>query len=269
MYPSLDIFGRQVGTYPLAFILGLFACVLLGLYLGKIRRFKYYEDILLILLVAGAGILIGGHLLYAVTRCFATVKILTTVEGLSTVETIGVILATFGGSVFYGGLIGSLVALLIYTKHAKTINRPDTFDIYAVCIPLFHCFGRIGCFFGGCCFGIECKIGFITNSNSLNPVINGVRRFPVQLLEAFLNLCIFALILTLFKKEKLRGNLILVYLFIYGIVRFCTEFLRGDEIRGRVLCFSTSQWISLALIAFVVIRVLYLRNKKTTDPATE
>jgi phosphatidylglycerol:prolipoprotein diacylglycerol transferase len=34
-------------------------------------------------------------------------------------------------------------------------------DIVTLTIPLFHFFGRIGCFLGGCCFGVESSYGFI------------------------------------------------------------------------------------------------------------
>lgn len=268
MYPEINIFGRQVGTYSLAFIVGLLLSLLIGIYLGKKRKVMYYEDIILAMLFIGAGILIGGHLLYFLTRVKTIVTIITTVEGLSLKDNLTILISSFGGSVFYGGLLGAIGAVFLFTKFVKTIDRSDLFDIFAVCVPLFHAFGRVGCFFGGCCFGIECSIGFTARGNEIVPMLNDVNRFPVQLLEAFLNLCIFVLILSFFMKQKCKGELLVVYLFLYSIVRFFDEFLRGDEMRGRFLCFSTSQWISLFIFAFVMIYITYIRPKKKRTKET-
>jgi prolipoprotein diacylglyceryltransferase len=44
-------------------------------------------------------------------------------------------------------------------------------------------------------------------------------------------------------------------------VRFSTEFLRGDAIRGVWGPFSTSQWISLALFVYTVTRFIIKKAK--------
>ncbi|NLB28148.1 MAG: hypothetical protein GX819_04285, partial [Clostridiaceae bacterium] len=41
-----------------------------------------------------------------------------------------------------------------------------------------------------CCYGVECKIGFIYTQAAVEEA-NGVRRFPIQLAEAFLNFALF------------------------------------------------------------------------------
>ena len=50
-----------------------------------------------------------------------------------------------------------------------------------------------------------------------------------------------------------------VYLLVYSFGRFCVEFLRGDELRGFLLWFSTSQWISICL--FVIAVMMLVRRK--------
>ena len=58
------------------------------------------------------------------------------------------------GIVFYGGLIGYLLffkwAFPPYMQKQTSVSR----GILAVCIPLFHGFARIGCYFGRCCYGM-------------------------------------------------------------------------------------------------------------------
>ena len=59
----------------------------------------------------------------------------------------------------------------------------------------------------------------------------------------------------------MKSHLIYVYLVCYGVVRFFIEFLRGDEYRGFLLFLSTSQWISLVLIAFGLFKLLKNKSK--------
>ena len=108
-----------------------------------------------------------------------------------------------------------------------------------------HGFARIGCFLAGCCYGVECEFGFTAHGNDLVPAVNDVSRFPVQLLESLGCFLIFFLILYLYRKGKLTGRLLFVYLGVYAVLRFCDEFLRGDAIRGFIFGLSTSQFISI------------------------
>ena len=151
----------------------------------------------------------------------------------------------FGGSVFYGGLLGGLLSGLIVIK-AKKMNLKFTTDFLTPIIPLFHTFGRIGCFLSGCCYGVKSKIGF-TYKHSLIESANGVNRFPIQLVEASFNLLLFILIYYLFRKGKIKGKLLYLYLILYSIIRFALEFFRGDSYRGFLLHLSTSQIISILI----------------------
>jgi len=82
-----------------------------------------------------------------------------------------------------------------------------------------------------------------------------VRRFPVALCEAVCNLVLFLVLWRVLKREKKPGRLIYYYCVSYSVIRFSLEFLRGDEIRGRLWIFSTSQWISAFLFMFCFIRL--------------
>ena len=129
-------------------------------------------------------------------------------------------------------------------------------DNCALIAPLFHGIARIGCFFGGCCYGIESSFGFCAYGNTISD-IGEVRRFPVQLLESLMNFLIVLLIYVLLKKELFKGKLFFIYLSVYAIIRFFDEFLRGDAIRGFVLGLSTSQFISI-IIEIVALSILFV-----------
>ena len=81
-------------------------------------------------------------------------------------------------------------------------------------------------------------------------------------MEAVLDIGIFAALLIYTKKQRPRGNVLFLYFLMYAVVRFCTELLRGDEIRGIYWNLSTSQWISLILIIAFFARKAILKIKK-------
>lgn len=82
------------------------------------------------------------------------------------------------------------------------------------------------------------------------------------------------MILVLLNKNKLRGKLFLLYMFIYSIGRFILEFFRGDDYRGHLFGLSTSQIIG-ALIFVVIIgyaiinRIKAGNHKKPTQTGGE
>lgn len=266
MFPSFELFGREFGTYGIMVVLGGLACGFLGAWLAKKRFGIDVFDFVLTMLILGAGIFLGAHIVYALTHLDLLIKAFQNIGSLWFEKFWNIILYCIGGMVFYGGFIGGLITIPIYCHFNKSLNAGNLFDLYAVLVPLFHVFGRIGCFLGGCCYGIESHFGFTVHGNTINPGVNDVNRFPVQLVEAACNLLIFILILTLFRKALMKDKLIYVYMLVYPVVRFILEFLRGDEIRGFLFGLSTSQWISILLFVYALIRLGIWRLRRDKDP---
>lgn len=242
-----------------AFVAGIIAC--------RAAKKRGYDDndMIIVLLCSAAGVLIGGHILYGITNIKYFPALLRAESIIQFFQFVGVI---FGGSVFYGGLIGGTIAAVI-TIRIKKLPLAGFADIITVCIPAFHAFARIGCFLSGCCYGIESEFGFTAHGNTLVPDVNDVSRFPVQLLEAALNFLLFALLIFLYRKISGKGGffdgkLIFIYLICYSIIRFGDEFLRGDAIRGFVFgVLSTSQFISIILFigSVAVLCIAKIRKK--------
>lgn len=261
MFPEFNFLDRTIGTYGLLCMIGLIVSAVVVYRLGKEYKISF-EDIILLMLSIGVGILIGGHTLYGITNIEKILKTLSLIGKISYIEIFKQLSICFGGSVFYGGFIGAIIAILIHTRISKTLNRNQILDIFAVSAPLFHFFGRIGCALGGCCYGIESKFGYTVFDNQYIPELNGVNRFPVQFLEAILNIIIFVFILYLHKKSYAKENLIYCYIISYSIIRFLVEFLRGDLIRGIWFGLSTSQWISILLFIIGTTMLIYKKQKK-------
>ena len=114
----------------------------------------------------------------------------------------------------------------------------------------------------GCCYGVECPFGFemLTSPD--------VIRFPVQLAESACDILILVAILIIEKKKGTQIDLLRIYMVSYAVCRFLLEFLRGDEIRGHFLCFSTSQWIALGVIVFYLVRAI-MRPTRTKQEVSD
>ncbi len=264
MFPVITVFGKDIGTYAIMAISAMLLCGFIFCYYVR-KAGKDDNDAILFLLCVACGIMVGSHLLYALTnvRYFPYIFKCKDIKMLFAV--LGYI---FGGSVFYGGLIGGSLAGWFFVR-IKKLDSVLYFDIFGVIAPLFHAFARIGCFLGGCCYGVECEFGFTAHGNELVPLLNDVQRFPVQILESVCNFLIFLLIWTLFRKKKYTGRLFFIYLSVYAVVRFLDEFLRGDVRRGFIFCISVSQFISIFVELFAIaglITVTKFMRKKENLP---
>ncbi|MBQ8001542.1 MAG: prolipoprotein diacylglyceryl transferase [Ruminococcus sp.] len=259
MCPYVDLWGLELPVYGLISVVGILVSATVAFVLAKKKAVDLY-DFLITAVVGGLGLFIGAHLLYALTR---TGDIISAFSLYNTFDTTGefikYLLDIASGMVFYGGLYGGLLAGFLWIRHKK--HPAGLFaDIFAVVIPLFHSFGRVGCFFAGCCYGVKWEYGI--SGRVLN---SGVReltaRFPVQLVEAACLLVLFSLLLVFFLRGKAQGRLLTVYLASYAVLRFVLEFFRGDSIRGHLLYLSTSQWISLLTLIGVGLYLFLSRRK--------
>ncbi len=211
---------------------------------GTHRDSDYTSSLLVWCMVSGVA---GARIAYVIEHWSAQFK-----------DTPGAIIRIDqGGLMFYGGLIGALLALAIFARVHKE-KTLDIFDFVAVALPLGQTFGRIGCFLNGCCHGRIChgfpgvtfphfsgpwqeqfQAGLITRATERSlPVL------PSQLFEAVGCALIFLLLLKLYRFNR-RGLVTGVYLACYGALRFCIEFTRGDEriSLGEFPC-APVQWLA-------------------------
>jgi phosphatidylglycerol:prolipoprotein diacylglycerol transferase len=172
-----------------------------------------------------------------------------------------------GGLVFYGGM---LVAVPVGVWYVKKHNLPvwKTADIMAPFLALAHAFGRLGCFFAGCCHGALCSgAACITfhDPNSLAPL--GVELYPTQLMESGGEFLIFGILMVLWRYRKFDGQLFWLYPLFYSVLRFIIEFFRGDVDRGLYFSglVSTSQIIAVFVFGFSIFVLWKLGKKKRVN----
>lgn len=254
MISTINVFGKELPLYGLFCTLGMIVAALVGMLICRKRKIPIFD------LVASAvyvfiGAMIGSKLLFLALNLKVIIE--NHIPFMDVMK---------GGFVFYGGLIGGALGLLIYVKQYK-LKLSEFLDVYAVCLPLGHALGRVGCFFGGCCYGIphDSPISVVyTESAGITPLNTPL--LPIQLIEATVLFFFFIIMLTLFLKTNLRV-LPTVYLFMYSIARFVLEFFRGDKERGGVLGISTSQIISLIIIVALAIylTIQFKKKKRVAD----
>lgn len=150
-----------------------------------------------------------------------------------------------GSITFLGGLIGGAAFFLIiyFLLRPRLDTRlSDTLSIFPCMITVGHAFGRVGCFFAGCCHGKPTDSFLGVQFPHLRTPVH-----PTQLYEAAFLFILFAVLSVLLLKWKFRYNMS-IYLVAYGIFRFCNEFLRGDNRGSFILGISPSQFWSLCMI---------------------
>lgn len=242
MHPFLvDLGFFQLPTYGVLLVIGIG----LGLYLARRRAVTVgidgdrVFDLALWVVLWG---LAGSKLLLIITEP-AYLSSLRSAVGLLR-----------AGGVFYGGLIGALLAAVVLLRRYKLPFLPVT-DVLVPSLALGHFFGRLGCFSAGCCYGAACEQPWaVVFSSEAAHELSGtplhVPIHPTQLYEAAFNLANYAFLAWLFRRRLRPGTVLAAYLISYGIGRFVIEEFRGDLDRGFVLAgaLSTSQAITLAMI---------------------
>ena len=233
MYPFIHI---TLQSYAVLATIGSLAVVLF-LYF-RIDKFALpFMDFLKMFAICVVFGFLGSRIIYIFSRLpwlfanFSVQHLISTVIG--------------GGIVFYGGLLGVLFGIWLYCKKYN-ISAKNIYNMIAPAIPLFHSFGRIGCFMSGCCYGIELKTPI-----TLFGIVQ-FARIPTQLIEALFELLLFMLIFVLQKKYS-EKDFLKLYMITYAVFRFLMEFFRGDNVRGFYFGFSTSQIIAIGILTFYVI----------------
>lgn len=172
-----------------------------------------------------------------------------------------------GGWVVIGGILGGILGGYIYCTWNK-LPRWKFFDTALAGVALAQGFGRIGCFFAGCCYGAQTDswIGIAFTHSDFAP--NGVKMIPTQLISSGLDflLCAF-LVWYDHKKQKNAGEVTALYLVLYSAGRFVLEFFRGDAARGAVGVLSTSQFIGL--FTLVVGLIIFVMRRKAAPETVE
>lgn len=246
MYNDISIGPITFHMYGIMVAIGFASAYLISDYRAKKKGLS--SDIIFgILWCAMVGGLIGSRLLYYIV----SIK--------DIIDDISVIWDFTHGFVVYGGVIGGVLAGYIYCR-IKKVKFFDYFDLVMPEVALAQGFGRIGCFFAGCCYGRETDsaIGIVFKNSSYAP--NGVKLVPTQLISSAGDFLIAGILFRYAKEKRPDGAVGALYMILYGIGRFGVEFLRNDY-RGSIGFLSTSQIISVFVAVAGII--MFVKAKKS------
>ena len=167
-----------------------------------------------------------------------------------------------GGLVFYGGLIGAIVAGIIYLRWKK-LPMWKVADVLAPSIALGSVFGRIGCLLNGCCYGRACSLPWAITfpaDNPLNPPTYPVH--PTEIYDALLNLVLYFFLAWLYRHKKFDGQVFVTYLIGYAIFRSIVEYFRGDYPADHVHAGLTSAQLVSVPIFFAGLALAAILSRR-------
>lgn len=272
MHPTLFTWhGLGIHTWgtmvTIAFVV---PCLVAGLRAGKVGIDP--DRLVPIWLIAPAAGLIGARLLH----------FLMAERGLLWEDPAAFFDLGQGGFAFYGGVILGSAACLTYAAFAR-IPLLKLIDVVAPTVMLGLGFGRIGCFFAGCCHGRACPApvsatvasfqGGAIVSLEQSPWLALIFKkgvgvgaifnhpvYPTQLWESAGAFVLFFALSAMWRwGRRFDGQVAAAMLVLYAILRFTIEGFRGDTIRGVEYLgrFSTSQMVSFPMLALGLGLALY------------
>ncbi len=249
MYPFISIGGAEIPTFTIAAIIGVCAFIFISLYrISKLENPTQEAYYILPKLFIALGVGFLGAIFF---------------DALFKIGENGGL--KISGMTFYGGIITGVAVLSILLalfRKNTALGIEEWLNLLTIPFLVFHFFGRIGCFFGGCCYGKETNSIFgvvFPDNEKANIFHHNKKVYPTQLYEA----AAIAIIAISLLRTKHTFTL---YCFAYPAARFLIEYLRGDNRGAYLWIFSPAQIISLAIIfvtiiAITVKTILYKKKK--------
>ncbi len=148
------------------------------------------------------------------------------------------------GLMFYGGFFSTLIVSWFYLKKNK-LDFLKIADTLTPSVALGIFIGRIGCFL------IKDHPGTITSLPWAIQWSDGTLRHPVALYLLINGLIMFLVFWFLRNRLRKNGQLFILFLIWYSIIRFFLEFTRIGELEYFGL--FTNQWISLFVFIYAII----------------
>lgn len=255
MYPVIHIFGIHVAMYSLMAFLGV--CAYVTMYFLVVEKGEKLDRTSSnrLLFVSVIGLISLYIFAFLFNSLYHSIE-----EGE----------VVWGGITWLGGVIGSFPVILVCIHWLVPKARGNAVYYFSLIVPgivLGHAFGRLGCFFGGCCFGKVTygPFGVVFPEGSpaaeLYPGADGksLPVYPTQLFEAFFEFALFSFMIL--SRKKLKKYNLAIYLIAYGLFRFLIEFLRGDDRGSLGALLSPSQWSCIFLLLAAFFLVLFQKGR--------
>lgn len=250
---SFFIGGLEIQYYGVMVALGMLFGLLISAKLAKKRGFKD-DDIWVLAMFVFPLAILGARIYY----CLFYDHNYTFLEFWRIWD---------GGIAVYGAIIGGAVAVALYCLIFKK-NFLALADVVVIGVALGQAIGRIGCYFGHCCYGIEVKY----ESLKVFPISilhDGVWHYATFFYESLWNLLGMLILLRTINLTHEKGTNLSIYLIWYGIGRFAIEAIRGDSLFVGNSTSKISQIVSILFIFVGAGLLIYNIIKKRKNNGKE
>lgn len=172
-----------------------------------------------------------------------------------------------GGLALFGGLTAGAIAMYVYARKWD-VSLPDFLDSVAPGVPFAQALGRWGNYFNQELFGTPSDLPWAIEIDPANrPVafVDSDTFHPTFLYESIWNVALAFFIIWAGRRfPSLRGRLIGIYFFGYGLIRFLLELIRTDT-TFRFLGLSRNGWVSIGVIVLGALILWWKRVRVEED----
>lgn len=238
---AFEIFGNSIYWYGILIV----GSMILGIIWCKLHDGRYgvkFDDLLDLAIIMLPIAIICARLYYVI---FSLDYYINNPSEIFSIKD--------GGLAIYGGIIGGVIVISIFSK-IKKIKLLDITDYIVPIVALCQSIGRWGNYINIEAYGYETNLPL-----KMEVIENGVVKYvhPTFLYESICTLGIFVLLSILSRKRKFSGEITYLYIICYSFIRFLIEGLRTDSL--MLFNFRISQILSLAL--FIVFSIILINKK--------
>ena len=240
---AFQIFGLEVRWYGILIAMGVLIGTIIAL--KESKRLGVGEEPLIDLLIWAIPLSLVGARVYYVIFSWDMYRN-NPIEALNIRN---------GGLAIHGAVIMAIIVAIVFTR----IRKIDFWTIADACGPsliLGQSIGRWGNFINQEAYGRPTDLPW-------GIIIDGVKVHPTFLYESVWNFLVFIFLLWYGRnKQKIRGEVFLLYLSLYSFIRFFVEGLRTDSLMFGSI--RVAQLVSV--IGFIIpLCILYIRRKKNAE----
>ena len=241
---AFQLFSLEIRWYSLSYIFG----IIFGWLYCKNKLIKdeklinLFDDLVTYLII---GIILGGRIGYIILYNFKYY-----LENLSEI-----LIIWHGGMSFHGGLLGVIVATVLFSKKHK-VNSYIFLDLISLAAPIGLFLGRIANYINSELYGRETDVFW--SVKFIN--IDNVSRHPSQIYEALFEGLILFFILNYLSKKitfKTHGLISSIFLMLYSLFRFVLEFFRAPDPQIGYIIFNITLGQLISVIFLFLGGALY------------
>ncbi|MBI4281266.1 prolipoprotein diacylglyceryl transferase [Candidatus Uhrbacteria bacterium] len=245
--------GFTIYWYGLAYVVAIVAGLLLTRWLARKKNLdaSWLVDLTTILFIAG---IIGARLWY----------VLAIEPSYFLAHPLEAFMIWHGGLAIHGGIAGALVALWFWIRRHH-LSFFDLTDLLVPALALGQAIGRWGNYFNQELFGRPTNLPWgipIDPPNRIAPFTNAQYFHPTFLYESVGDLVIAIILIVSLRRFGAPGRTTFLYLALYALLRFGTEFIRIDP-TPTFGGLRLPQWVSLAMIGGALLFFMYKRRHST------